>query len=94
MSATTRRRMRLTGNSLAAMGQKVGLITGQERAVALGISRSHLMHVERGAIRPSPALVDRMAEVYRKPVEVIERASDLARETLAHRVLAQVRQTD
>ena len=85
---------RLTGNSLSVYGQKVGLLTGQQRAVALKVSRSHLMHVERGAIYPGPALIDRMSDLYRKPVDVIVRAANLARETLAHRMLAQSREID
>ena len=88
------KRLRLTGNALATYGQKVGLLTGQQRAVALKISRSHLMHVERGVIYPGPSLIDRMSAVYKKPVAVIERAANLARETLAHRMLAQSQQID
>lgn len=89
-----RRRIRLTGNSLAVYGQRVGLITGQERALALGVSRSHLMHVERGAVFPSADLIDRMSATYKKPSEVIQRAANLARESLAHRMLAQSRELD
>lgn len=86
------RPMRLTANTLAVWGQKQGLVTGAERAAALGISRSHLLHVERGAVYPSPQLVDRMAAVYKRTSDEVERAAHLARETLAHRMLAQARQ--
>lgn len=92
--AGTKRRGRLTGNSLAVYGQKVGLVTGQQRATALGVSRSHLMHVERGSIYPGPKLIDAMVKTYKKPMDVIVRAANLARETLAHRMLAQSREID
>lgn len=94
MKAPTQPRARLTGNSLATYGQKVGLLTGQQRATALGVSRSHLMQVERGGVYPGPSLIDRMSDTYKKPVEVIERAAKLARESLAHRMLAQARDLD
>ena len=66
----------------------------EERALALGVSRSHLMHVERGAVFPSADLIDRMSATYKKPSEVIQRAANLARESLAHRMLAQSRELD
>ena len=88
---TPRQRMRMPGSPLAAMGQAAGYETAQQRADALAISRSHLLHMERGEFRPSPALVDRMAAAYKKPVAYIERATNLAVERLAERKIAHVR---
>jgi transcriptional regulator with XRE-family HTH domain len=84
-----RRPGRLSSSVLATMGQHAGFQTADERAAVLGISRSHLLHVERGAVRPSAKVVDAMSEAYHQPVEKIERAAVLARTTLAHRIIAQ-----
>lgn len=84
----------MVGNPLAMMGQAVGLETANARAEALEISRSHLLHVERGEIRPSPALMDRMAAKYRKAVSVIERAVDESQIRLAERKISQIRGFD
>ena len=86
-----RRRFRLSGNALATLGQKAGFLTGEERAKACKVSRSHLMHVERGSVWPSADLIDRMAAAYNRPVELIERAAAEARESLARRMLDQAR---
>ena len=69
---------RLSRHALARMGQKAGLATLQQRADAVAISRSHLNKVERGDLKPSAELVDRMSAVYRQPVDVIYRASRAA----------------
>lgn len=81
----------MTANLLAAMGQKAGYPTANDRAKALGISRSHLLHMERGEFRPSPRVVDAMCLAYHKTPEQIERAADFQIEQLATRKIAQVR---
>lgn len=85
------RRPRLPGNALAAMGQDAGYNTANERAAILGISRSHLLHVERGEFMPSPGLVDAMSEAYHKPVSVIELAAQRGIQRLAERKIAHIR---
>ena len=86
----TARQTRLTG-PLARMGLDAGLVTAQQRADACGISRSHMLHVERGAVWPSAELLDRMSAAYHIHVDVLERAASLARENLARRMLEQSR---
>ena len=73
---------RLTRHALARMGQKAGFLTLAARAEALGISRSHANKVERGELKPSAELVDRMAAAYHVHMDVIYRASRLAVRTL------------
>lgn len=85
-----RRPMRLTSNPLAVFGQRAGFPTAAERAAAVGISRSHLLHVERGAVRPSLEVVSKMAEAYKVSEGEIERAADLTRANLARRTIAQI----
>ena len=84
-------RMRLTSSPLAALGQRAGFATAAERAAATGLSRSHILHLERGAVRPSMEAIRAMSEAYHQPEAKIERASELCRESLAHRMLAQSR---
>ena len=89
-----RRQYRLAGNPLAQIGIAAGFETAEARANACGISRSHLLHVERGAVWPSADLVDRMSAAYHKPIEMLERAAALSRESLARRMLEQARGID
>jgi transcriptional regulator with XRE-family HTH domain len=84
-------RNRLTGSLLAAIGQKAGYSTAKDRASILGISRSHLLHLERGEFLPSPKIVDAMAQAYKRPIEHIERAAAAGVERLAERKIAHVR---
>lgn len=81
------RKIRLSASQVARYGILAGLKTAQERADALGISRSHLLHVERGAVRPSEDLVDRMGELYGRETWKIQDACDVQRRSLAKRVL-------
>lgn len=89
-----RRTMRLTSSPLAVLGQRAGFATGAERAAAVGVSLSHLQHIERGAVRPSLEVIEQMAEAYHESVGKIERASDLCRENLARRTIAQIKGID
>jgi transcriptional regulator with XRE-family HTH domain len=84
-------RMRLTRSPLGALGQAAGFESRVARAAALGISVSHLSHVERGDVRASVDLMDRMAEVYKVHAAKVERAANLCREELARQVIARVR---
>jgi transcriptional regulator with XRE-family HTH domain len=86
--------MRLTDSMLARYGQDAGFITAQERADAIGFSRSHLLHVERGDFMPSPAMVDAMARVYNQPDTKIERAARTCVENLAQRKINHMRFLD
>ena len=79
MEAVTKR---LSRHQLARLGQRAGLQRIQDRADAVGISRSHLNKVECGAMKPSLEMVDRMSAAYHVSVEQIERASRLAIRTL------------
>ena len=74
----------MAGNPLAALGMRAGYNTGRDRAKALAISRSHLMHIERGAIFPSETIIARMAAVYDRPEEMIVRAARLSRRRLTN----------
>lgn len=94
MISDARRRYRLASNPLAILGQRSGLQFAGDRARALGVSRSHLLHVERGAVWPSAELLDRMAEVYHKSLEQLESAAARSREALARRMLEQARFMD
>lgn len=85
-----RRVMRLTSSPLAVLGQRAGFATAAERAAAVGISRSHLLHIERGAVRPSLEVVGRMAEAYHQAEGAIERAADTCQATLARRTIARI----
>jgi transcriptional regulator with XRE-family HTH domain len=49
---------------LAILGIKAGFTTQEARAAALGISRNHLMTLERGQESPSQRLIQKMLEVY------------------------------
>lgn len=89
-----RRRMRLTNNPLAMLRQQAGFSSAGEGAAAIGYSRSHLLHVERGDFMPSPEMVDAMAAAYNQPVTKIERAARLAVENLAQRKINQIRSLD
>ena len=89
-----RRQFRLASNPLAILGQRAGLQFAGDRARALGISRSHLLHVERGAVWPSAELLDRMSAVYHKGIEQLENAAARSREALARRMLEQARFMD
>jgi transcriptional regulator with XRE-family HTH domain len=49
---------------LAILGMNAGFRTQTARAAALGISRNHLMILERGERFPSKRLLQKMLEVY------------------------------
>lgn len=91
---TERRRLRLTNNPLALLRQQAGFASAEAAAKALGYSRSHLLHVERGDFMPSPEMVDAMAAAYHKATTVIERAARLSVENLAQRKINQCRALD
>ena len=84
-------KIRLSASLLARYGIRAGMRTAQDRADALGVSRSHLLHLERGAVNASDDLIDRMAELYDRPRARIEDALDIQRKSLAKRVLANTR---
>lgn len=69
-----RRPSRFAG-PLAAMGIKRGLVTAASRAKAIGCSRSHLLHCERGACLPGVELLARMAQKYRAAYANVEVAA-------------------
>lgn len=71
---SARRRARWNASPLASLGIAVGLQTAAERAVTVGISRSHLLHCEAGYGVPSLDLISRMAVAYGVTEERIERA--------------------
>jgi transcriptional regulator with XRE-family HTH domain len=88
-SSPARRRVRLASNPLSRIGQRAGFSTALERATALGVSRSYLLQVERGAHLPSPRLIESMAKAYKHPAELLEKAALAARLMLARRILEQ-----
>jgi transcriptional regulator with XRE-family HTH domain len=49
---------------LAILGIKANFRTQEARAAALGVSRNHLMTLERGQESPSLRLIQKMIEVY------------------------------
>jgi transcriptional regulator with XRE-family HTH domain len=58
--------MRLPSRSpVARAGVRAGLLTSYKRAEAIGCSRVYLLKIEQGTIRPSPRIVEKMAEVYK-----------------------------
>ena len=85
------KRMRLTANPLAHIGQLAGYRRVRDRAEALQVSASYLSEVERGRTMPSADLVDRMADKYERTPTQVERAARLGRENLSRRILEQTR---
>ena len=81
-------RVRPNASPLARMGILMGYRSAQNRADLLGISRSHLLHVERGSVVPSGDLVARMAQAYEKEPEAVEQAFRDHRVALARKVIA------
>ena len=66
-------KMRLSANPLSIIGQRAGYATSEARAQAIGgVTRSYLLRCERGAQMPSQELIERMAQVYARPVEDIQ----------------------
>lgn len=80
-----RRRPPRTAGPLARLGIAAGYETAVERASALGCSRSHLLHCERGAMLPGLDLMDTMAAVYGVHLKDIERAAKRASRNLTKR---------
>ena len=70
-----RRPSRFAG-PLAVLGINRGLVTARERAAAIGCSRSHLLHCERGACLPGQELMARMARKYRYAYAKVAGAAD------------------
>jgi len=88
---TQQRRARPTFSPLTLLGQKAGLYTVKERADAVDLTRSYVVHIERGAVRPSAGVIGRMAEAYKVSVEQIEKALQTSRANLARRIKEQDR---
>ena len=80
-----RRRPPRTAGPLARLGIAAGYETAVERASALGCSRSHLLHCERGAMLPGLDLLVRMAGTYGVGLDVVEKASRKSVRTLKKR---------
>ena len=84
--------MRLTRSRLATLRLRAGYSTAQAGADALGISRAHLLNIERGATGPSEALLARMAATYKVALEVVATAVARARYEMAERVMESQRE--
>lgn len=80
-----RRRPPKTAGPLAKLGITAGYTTAADRAAAIGCSRSHLLHCERGFQPPGLELMDRMASVYKVSPESVEQAVEKVMETLRKR---------
>lgn len=82
------RRIRSNASRIARYGIIKGYRTAQERADALGISRSHILHLERGDGTASVWLMDRMAELYGRSQNAVADALREARSSLRKREAA------
>ncbi len=56
-------------SELARLRVAAGFDTALEGAARLGCSRIHLLNCERGASKPGPSLIQKMAKVYGKSVK-------------------------
>lgn len=73
---------------LSKLRVSCGILTLEEGAKELKISRVHLANLERGRAGASPDLITRMAGLYRVPEKEIERLIGLAQRALYRRQLA------
>lgn len=72
---------------VARAGIKAGFKTSYQRAQAVGCSRVYLLKAEEGAIRPSPALVAKMAAAYGISEDALWRRFQEVRRDRLHREL-------
>ena len=82
---SSRRRPRKDAGDLAALGIRAGYPTATERARAVGCSRSHLLHCERGAVLPGLDLIERMGLAYGVSQRKVEAAAESCLRRLAAR---------
>ena len=76
---------RSTNSPLALLGMKAGYNSGTQRAEVLGIAKNYLYHLESGGSKVSPRVIDLMAEHYKRPATVIERAANICRHNYLRR---------
>ena len=84
---TAAKKMRLTVNPLAIIGQMAGLPTLTARAQAIGISRGYLAHIERGQAQPSEDVIAKMAVAYERDEKDCRYAWEKCRERYALRLM-------
>ena len=78
-------RFRSTNSPLALLGMKAGFTSGAQRAEVLGIAKNYLYHLESGGSRVSTRVIDLMAQHYKRPSSVIERAANICRHNYLRR---------